>query len=129
MSRTKLFAKIWNKCALNENYWVWLGSRKTQRSLYVQKHNHNKFCEKILVIEGRNWNSQFFCTECKNELTFSNSFVEAKDTPNGGVVKYVCSFCSNTQYGNLDVIPGIMNCNEDGSSRMTVVSNGGSACS
>jgi len=113
-TKNKIFAYIWNKCALHENYWVYLGYKKSSHSEFHSKYKHNKFCEKILIIEGDNWNSQYFCGECKNELVYSDSIVEEKNTPNGTVVKYICSFCSNTQYGNLDITPGILSCDKNG---------------
>ncbi len=109
----KVFGFIENKIS-HKKYWVCLGKRKYRFSELISLYKYDSSKERLIDVDGRAWFIAFFCSNCGNELIYSNSFIGEYNTPNGGVSEYCCAHCFTKQYGNLDIIPGILHCNSQG---------------
>lgn len=77
---------------------------------WIDIKNYNK--GKITDVDGK-WNSQAFC-KCGNELIHSKSFLRERDLKTHSVFDYKCSSCGEMQYWNPDVIPGLLQCDVNG---------------
>lgn len=67
---------------------------------------------KVTDVDGV-WSSQAFC-ECGNELIHSGSRVTERDLVTHSVIDYVCTHCGQTQHWNPDIIPGLIECDKNG---------------
>jgi len=96
--------------------WKWyrnLFSRRTfvkSDGTWIDRKNYKS--GKITDVDGK-WNNQAFC-DCGNELIYSNSFIQERETGTHCVIDYKCSACGELQYFNPDLIPGLLKCSIDG---------------
>ena len=108
---TKLLQKKWFRNFFSESTYFLVSDTKSEAEAKWVIDKDFKKGQFIHNINGK-WYSQFFCSECHNELIHSDSFISGNQEK--GIVEYVCSYCKKHQYGNLGIIPGILHCDVDG---------------